>query len=231
MEMDRIKLRGCYARLKGLERAIPILSPIDGSFAHDLNDIVALLKSLIGDEADPFFLPPNNIRTSSNGRRYCDRDPVLAKLLQALSYLEHVYQVTSQIMEIGSIYNSIRDNELKARCADLLSAPSAFDRVINQATLVLEDRLRRRSGKGSDLIGNALVNETIKRDLGSTTLKFSDDQGEQEGIANILRGIMGAFRNPTHHQISERFDREEALKFCAFIDNLLRLIEEAQLKS
>ncbi len=42
---------------------------------------------------------------------------------------------------------------------------------------------------------------------------------------------MGAFRNPTHHRTTDRFSREDALKVCAFIDNLLRAIDEAEVVS
>lgn len=38
----------------------------------------------------------------------------------------------------------IKDQILNRRCSDLLNAPGSFDRVINQATQVLEDRLRTK---------------------------------------------------------------------------------------
>jgi Protein of unknown function (Hypoth_ymh) len=102
--------------------------------------------------------------------------------------------VGSEIIEIGSIYNSIQDEQLKALCADLLSAPGNFDRVINQATLVLEDRIRTKSGSRNGAIGVALVNEVIKADPNKSVLKISDDKNEQEGYASILRGVVGAYR-------------------------------------
>jgi hypothetical protein len=42
---------------------------------------------------------------------------------------------------------------------------------------------------------------------------------------------MGAFRNPTHHRLVENMTREEALKVCAFIDNLLRVIDQAEVRA
>lgn len=38
----------------------------------------------------------------------------------------------------------IHDAELRQRCADLLGAPGNYDRVVREATTVLEDRIRRR---------------------------------------------------------------------------------------
>jgi hypothetical protein len=145
-----------------------------------------------------------------------------------VSYLEYVYNISSHIIEIGSLYNSIQNEELKGRCADLLSAPGSFDRVINQATLVLEDRIRNKADTDESLTGAALVNHVLNSDLSRAILKLSDDEGEHRGFCDICRGLMAAFRNPTHHKISERFSREEALKVCAFIDNILRVVDRAE---
>jgi len=38
----------------------------------------------------------------------------------------------------------VRDTELRDRCADLLSARGNYDRVIREATVILEDRIRRQ---------------------------------------------------------------------------------------
>ena len=131
-------------------------------------------------------------------------------------------------MEIGTLFNSIRDGELRSRCSDLLSAPDKFDRPINQATQVLEDRIRERSRTNAGLIGADLVNKVIKSDPKKTMLLLSDDDGEQEGFSHIIRGMVGAFRNPTHHGIGDHFSREEGLKACGFADNLLQVIDEAK---
>ena len=149
------------------------------------------------------------------------------KLYQMIAYLEDTQHVGREVVEIGSIYNSIHDEELKARCSDLLSAPSNFDRVINQATLVLEDRIRTKSGTSAGAVGVALVNQVVKGDPRSTVLKFSDDKNVQDGFASILRGIVGAYRNPTHHHVLDHITREDALKVCAFIDSLLKVVDGA----
>ncbi len=152
-----------------------------------------------------------------------------SRVSQLVSYLEVAHHVGTQVVEIGSLYNSIQDGDLKERCSDLLSAPGNFDRVVNQATLVLEDRIRRKSGQNGSLTGVQLVNRVLKTDRNETVLKVSDDPDEHEGICHICRGIMFAFRNPTHHHITDKFTREDALKVCAFIDDLLRVIDDADL--
>lgn len=121
----------------------------------------------------------------------------------------------------------IQDQELKNRCQDLLLAPSSFDRPINQATLVLEDRIRKKAQPSRQLVGVDLVNYAFKGDLSITVLKVSDNPGEQDGFANILRGMALSFRNLTHHHITSTFTREEALRVCGFIDVLLKIIDNS----
>jgi hypothetical protein len=42
---------------------------------------------------------------------------------------------------------------------------------------------------------------------------------------------MLAFRNPTHHYLSDSFKREDALKFTAFIDSLLKILHKCKVIS
>lgn len=121
----------------------------------------------------------------------------------------------------------IEDQELKDRCQDLLLASSKFDRPINQATLVLEDRIRNKAKPTQRLVGVNLVNYAFKGDLTKTILKVSNNPDEQGGFASIIRGVMLAFRNLTHHHIVNTFTREEALKVCGFIDVLLKVVDNA----
>jgi len=221
-------LKGAYARLKGLERALPVTdAPIPGSLARDYLGIVQSLSSLLGEDLSGFGLPHEAIWGGGGDGEWCYPLEVRGKVLQLSAYLETVYNVGSQVVEIGSLYNSIQDEELKSRCSDLLSAPGNFDRVINQATQVLEDRIRTKSGNTSQLTGVQLVNAVLKSDPGQTVLKVSDDSGEHEGFCHICRGVMQMFRNPTHHHITDKFSREDALKVCAFVDNLLRVLDDA----
>ena len=134
-----------------------------------------------------------------------------------------------KIMELGSLINAIENQELKDRCLDLLTARGKFDRVINQATLVLEDTIRQKSGiTGKE--GVKLVNEAIKDEASSSVLVIEGEPEEQEGMAHICRGIMLSFRNLTHHKLIDKFSREDALKFCSFIDVLLKIVDTATVK-
>ncbi len=122
----------------------------------------------------------------------------------------------------------IQDNELRGRCGDILLASSNFDRPINQATLVLEERIRRKSQPTQRLVGENLVGHGFNEDLSRTTLRVaSNDPDDQRGFTQILRGIVPAFRNKTHHHIVNSFSREEAMRVCGFVDVLLRIIDSS----
>jgi len=58
----------------------------------------------------------------------------------------------------------IKDAELKSRCSDLLSAPGAYDRVIREATTILENRIR-----------NKCPHETLARLIPSAADQTSDN--------------------------------------------------------
>lgn len=121
----------------------------------------------------------------------------------------------------------IHDPVLKMRCNDLLRARSSYDRVFREATVVLEHRIRQRAGirermKPADLVAKAI---SPKRD--KAILKIGKDNAEQQGFFEIYHGIVLAFRDTVHHELIDSLSRTDALKFCAFIDILLGLLERS----
>lgn len=122
----------------------------------------------------------------------------------------------------------IEDKELRSRCQDILMAPANFDRPINQATLVLEDRIRKKAKPANKLVGENLVNFAFNENISKTLLRVaSEDTEDQRGFTQILRGVVPTFRNKTHHHIVNNFSREEALSVCGFIDVLLRVVDNS----
>jgi uncharacterized protein (TIGR02391 family) len=122
----------------------------------------------------------------------------------------------------------IQDPVLLGRCQDLLLAPSNFDRAINQATQVLEDRIRTTAQPPKKLTGENLVNYAFNEALAKTVLQVaSKDPDDQRGFTQLLRGIVPAFRNKTHHHIADTFSREESMRVCGFIDVLLRVVDSS----
>jgi hypothetical protein len=226
---DIQEVRKCYGRLKAFLPTIPERN-IHATFLNDFQIIVARLAKALNEDLSDFS--SSNIKIWHNGsEQWCSGEQLRSRVAQTIGMLEYGYNVADQVVEIGSLYNSIRDTELRDRCGDLLTASSNFDRVINQATLILEDRLRKKAGLDRRLYGAGLASAAINSDPQNSRLVLSDTPSEQEGYANIVRGIMQALRNETHHTISEDFSRQDAFAVCGFIDRILRLIDKATVRS
>jgi uncharacterized protein Ymh len=122
----------------------------------------------------------------------------------------------------------IQDTVLLNRCRDILLARANYDRPINQATLILEDRIRTKAQPPKRLTGESLVGFAYNEDIAKTVLRVaSNDPDDQRGLTQILRGIVPAFRNITHHHIVNSFSQAEAISLCGFIDVLLRAVDNS----
>lgn len=126
----------------------------------------------------------------------------------------------------ATIKTLLKDPQLHTRCKDLILANKHFDRAFREATTVLDDRLKKKTGiknmNPANLVGKALNPNPTK-----AVIEVSADKAEQEGMYSICKGIMLAFRDKTHHTLSDRLTREDALTFCGFIDTILGVIETA----
>lgn len=122
----------------------------------------------------------------------------------------------------------IQDSELRDRCADLIKRPRNHDRVFREATTLLEHRVRTLSKITQRLNPQALMGKALAPDPTRAILVVSSDASEQEGFYKICSGIESAFRNRTHHEVSDKLTRHDAIKFCGFIDSLLQILAIAE---
>ncbi len=125
----------------------------------------------------------------------------------------------------------LQDRELKDRCGDLIRAGGHFDRVVREATTVLDDRLKTLAGITGKMNPVDVVGKAVNPDPAKAVLKVSNDRDEQEGFFSICKGLMLAFRNPAHHRLTNRFSRQDALRFCGFVDTLLAALGGATIQS
>jgi hypothetical protein len=137
-------------------------------------------------------------RTSSLGAQTKSPDPVLS----AADYL-------------------IEDEELLSRVKDLLRRKKHHDRVMREATTVLEDRIRNIGGITDPLRPEELVNTVLNPDRQKAVLLYGSSPSDQQGFHSICRGIVLAIRHNVHHRLTDDVSREDALRFCAFVDLLL----------
>jgi len=126
----------------------------------------------------------------------------------------------------------IRDNILKERCSDLLKAPGNFDRVIREATTILEDRLRNKVPHdilaklipiAAEQTGDTLINKLCSPN--NPVLKVSSEKHERIAFHRILLGVISYLRNPHHHKINDTTEWSWAWSTVGLIDKLLADIE------
>ena len=126
----------------------------------------------------------------------------------------------------GAIDHLLSDAELKKRCSDILKGRGPYDRVVREATTILDHLLKKLGGitgymNPGDVVGKVLNPQ-------KPILKVSDELAEREGMFSICRGLALAFRGPAHHALRDDSTRTNALKFCGFVDTLLAVLDKAE---
>lgn len=126
----------------------------------------------------------------------------------------------------------INDKELRDRCSDLLSAPNNYDRVIREATTILEDRIRNKCPhdvlsrlipQSADQSGEILVNKMFSPD--NPILSISNEKRNRAAFHKILIGVFSHLRNPYHHRLDPSVEWSWAWSTVGLIDRLLADVE------
>ncbi len=227
--IDKAEIKKIYYLLLGIYNSVSDSKEkcVGTQVCLKFNDLLEKLNKNINDEMLDYFIITQN---EMNGR-YLTIGEMKNHVCPIIEYLKNLYIESGdyQISKVGYLYNSIEDGDIKARCGDILLGEGPYDRAINQATQILEDRIKAKAGlKDTNLIGTALVSKAIHSSLDETILKFSDKADIQLGYSNLFKGLVSIYRNPTHHTLSFECSREYALKVCAYIDELLRIIEASE---
>ena len=127
---------------------------------------------------------------------------------------------------------TIRDAEMRQRCADLLSAPGYYDRVILGAPTILEDRMRRKVPfdllaqlipNSTDQIGENLVNKLFSPK--KPMLSISNDEKLRLAFYKMLVGVVSYLRNYAHHRLDANVEWSWAWSTVGLVDRLLADID------
>jgi len=119
--------------------------------------------------------------------------------------------------------------DVLASCRAELVQNNAFHAVL-EASKSVGAKLRQRASLTSD--GAALVDESLSGDAPRLRInKFRDDsdKSEQKGFANLVKGLFGAFRNPTAHapRVEWVMSEEDALDLFSLASYIHRRLDAA----
>ena len=222
-----------YEVLLGIEESINYQDEvIDLKFIQQYNEIIDDIVNVTKDSfIDRYKIQDDMINTYSYCFTGCLKKEIIMFIKPLKKYIEKKY-VPKKISQdqINNIYNSITNVDLKERCVDLISADNHYDRVFNQATQVLENCIKIKANLlNTKLIGMNLVSKAIHSKLDQTILVFSRDESEQEAWAALFKGIIGVYRNPSHHGLQFECTREDAIKFCSYVDLLIKEIDKSSI--
>jgi uncharacterized protein (TIGR02391 family) len=118
----------------------------------------------------------------------------------------------------------VRDAELSDRCSDLLDAGANYDRVIREASAILENRVRTRTKSSADS-AVPLMQQAFSAK--NPVIRLSDREAEQQGAMEMYTGVIRLFRNGVGHRLDSTITLDRALQFVVMIDLMLALIDEA----
>lgn len=134
----------------------------------------------------------------------------------------------------GSIRAELRrrgtHDEVLRYCTDEILAKDNFHAVL-EATKSVPDRIRSLTGLKSD--GVAVVDDAFGLGSGPllriNALDDDSDTSEHKGFANLIRGLLGLYRNPTAHapRISRPLSEDELLEALTTISMVHRRLDDA----
>ena len=233
--MNFKEIKKQYSLLCGLREAMTQGHCILEKQIFIFNKSIKSLVEITNDEnIGAFIIEEYEICSDSFGEEYLSYDEFKMHIYPVLNYLKDNYIEDNRESDFDVVSNTlstIKDTQIKERCKDiLLSDAQAYDRAINQATQILENRIKDKTNlQNTNISGLDLVSKCIHAKLEFTKLKFSNEPAIQEGYSNLFKGLVSIYRNPTHHTLNFQCTREYAIKVCLFIDELLSLIDLSEL--
>lgn len=136
----------------------------------------------------------------------------------------------AQELRADLVLRGVHSDVLKF-CRQELLADNYFHAVLEAAKSVL-DKIRDKTGLTDD--GNALIDRALTGEppmLAINPLKTENDRSEQKGFANLVRGTVGMFRNPTAHapRIHWPMARDDAEDLLSLVSLIHRRLDASKM--
>jgi DNA-binding PadR family transcriptional regulator len=157
-------------------------------------------------------------------RKLVEVDDTLRLPERTVTVTELGRQVVKQWREALWIKVHVEDRELRDRYLTALQDGLKYDDVIGRVCVLVEDRVRRKAGLANEFIGIKLMEQAFDPQFGPLVM-VSQHGGEQTGVMNSFKGVMGWVRNTTGHRIMDTFTENDVHRFIAWIDYLFKLIK------
>lgn len=127
---------------------------------------------------------------------------------------------TAAFVDVDS---SVLDDELAAKAVDKYE-DGHYQAAVQMAFVVLEERVRERSGFDHDAHGAELMTDAFRPD---GPLARGETDAEKEGTMLLYRSAMIALRNPVGHRFVDSIDENYARDVLHTVNLLLRSIDES----
>lgn len=120
--------------------------------------------------------------------------------------------------------------------AELASARANFDRgdyetAAFAAMKAVEVAVREASGLANDQLGVPLMRAAFNPSKNGPLCDHEAEGGEQQAIADLFAGAIGAYKNPASHRTVHYDDPMEAAEVIQLADLLLRIVKRARART
>lgn len=137
---------------------------------------------------------------------------------------EHAGSIRSELRRRGT------HDEVLRYCTDEILSKDNFHAVL-EATKSITGRIRELTGLRSD--GSTLVDEAFGLRAGPmvriNALENESEESEHSGFGNLIRGLVGMYRNPTAHtpRIDRAVSEDELLEAMTTISMIHRRLDDS----
>ena len=124
----------------------------------------------------------------------------------------------------------VKDQELLERTGDIFDL-ERYEESVFAAFKLVEEKVRAKASLGPLDIGTDLMSKALNPNTGKLLMPKAVLPAEQEAVHALFRGAIGLFKNPSSHRTVNYDDRLTAIKTIALAELLLKMLQDAQLKT